>query len=380
MGLNKLIDKVNYNARMNCCGCGACLAVCPVNSIYAVVKERGTIYYEINDNCIGCGKCKKVCPIEDDLFYPDQKRFYKAITKKKDVLQSSSSGGIAYELSANVIRKGGVVYGAGWNYDEQLVQHIRIDSVEQLSVLQGSKYVQSRISESTYKNICNDLKEKKVLVIGCPCQIAAIRKLTKDSHNLICVDIICHGVPSSKLLNEQLKSITNERVESISFRDGLNFRLAVESKNYSYRSNGLDNPYYSLYLQFVTLRESCYKCKYATRRRVGDITLGDYVESNSRFSCVVFSTQKGSELLLSIQDAIKYEESNAMELNKNHAFNKPTERNIKTDKFTKLYEIYGLQNAYYRCFSFFVFKRFLRKIMGEHLYSTLIIKIKRIDR
>lgn len=357
--------------KKDCCGCGACLAICPVKAIHMEEKERGAIYYKIGDGCINCGKCKSVCPIENNLFHSEQSIFYRAVTKQKEVLRKSSSGGIAFELASMVIHEGGVVYGAGWSSKEQLVQHMRIDSLKQLSKLQGSKYVQSRINEFVYHDICEDIKSKKVLVIGCPCQIAAIRRYTKDNPNLMCIDLICHGVPSSKLLRDQLKLIVKEPIKSISFREGLKFRLDLQSACGAYSLEGLDNPYYSLYLHFASLRESCYKCKYASRNRVGDITLGDYVENNNGFSCIISNTKKGDKMIEKIRVVIELEERDTQLLNENHAYNMPTKKNPKTDKFTNLYNKHGLLYAYYMSFPIFVLKRMIRRILGEHIYTSM---------
>lgn len=52
-----------------------------------------------------------------------------------------------------------------------------------------------------------DLKEgKEVLFTGTPCEVAGLKKyLRKEYDNLYTLDLICHGVPSSELLNAFLK-------------------------------------------------------------------------------------------------------------------------------------------------------------------------------
>ena len=48
------------------------------------------------------------------------------------------------------------------------------------------------------KAVRTDLKAGiKVLFSGTPCQVAGLRAfLKKDYPNLICIDLVCHGVPS----------------------------------------------------------------------------------------------------------------------------------------------------------------------------------------
>lgn len=364
-------------ANKQCYGCGACAAICPVKAIYIEEKERGTIYYKIGEQCIHCRKCVNVCPINTNLFHSEKNMFYKAVTRNKDILKKSSSGGIAYEMAYMILQEGGVVYGSGWNVNDQLVEHMRIDNIEQLQQLQGSKYVQSRMKEQIYYDMCEDLKTRKVLIIGTPCQIAAVRKYAKDHPNLWCIDLICHGVPSARLFNDQLKLLVSDPVRSISFRNGLSFRLDIKSDSKTCSIEGLDNPYYSLFLHYASLREDCYSCKYARRTRVGDITLGDYVEEDTGFSCVVPNTYKGQELINKSKDIIEYTERDAKLLNENYAFNHATVKHSSTEKFTKLYHKHGLLYAYYMCFPIFTLKRYIRKILGEQRYTKILRIIKK---
>ena len=79
--------------------------------------------------------------------------------------------------------------------------HCWIDSIEDLPLLQGSKYVQSN-PEDAYKKARDFLEEGiEVLFTGTPCQIAALYSfLNKRYENLITMDFICHGVSSPKVL------------------------------------------------------------------------------------------------------------------------------------------------------------------------------------
>ena len=57
---------VLYQEKADCCGCGACLNICPRNAIKMEADEYGFLYPEIDSNlCIGCRKCKSVCAFQD---------------------------------------------------------------------------------------------------------------------------------------------------------------------------------------------------------------------------------------------------------------------------------------------------------------------------
>ena len=188
---------------------------------------------------------------------------------------------------------------------------------------------------------------------------------------MFCIDIVCHGVASSKMLSEQLKKITNDKINSISFRNGLEFRLKIDTDNKTYEKNGYDVPYYSLYLNFASLRESCYSCQYAQIRRVGDITIGDFVDEKEGVSLVICNSNKGEMIFSKLQENIVYKEKNICLLSSNTALFKPSHRSENSKKFALLYEKYGLIKAYNKSFRKLKIKRKIRGILGDRLYMKL---------
>lgn len=359
------------NEVKNCSGCGLCYASCPVKAIHKVERERGVTYFEANETCIKCGKCIKLCPTYKDLQHDEQKVFLSAAAKDKNAIALSSSGGAAYEISKEILNRGGVVYGAAWDIHSQSVKHIKAIAADDLKLLQGSKYVQSEIDKETYESVVADLKDKEVLFIGCPCQVAAIRSLCCDHENLYTIDIVCHGVSSPKLLKEQLDLIVHEPVRAISFRDGLRFRFRVETENEVYEERAGLVPYYSLYLNFASLRETCYSCRYANRKRIGDITVGDYIENGMGNSLIICNTDKGNAVIQSVKERMNYGEHEINLLSINHSFNKPTDKPMQTARFTELYPKYGLKRAYEASFRKLVFKRKIQSLVGEEMIKKI---------
>ena len=108
----------------------------------------------------------------------------------------SSSGGVFSELATVILQMGGIVYGA--IYDEKgEVRHIGIECQEELGKLRGAKYSQS-ILDDTFLNLKKQLDSgRTVLFSGTPCQVAGLKSFLKhDYDNLVCIDFVCHGVPS----------------------------------------------------------------------------------------------------------------------------------------------------------------------------------------
>lgn len=268
-----------------CTGCSLCAFVCSKKSIsMQPIDNLGHLYPIIDQNtCVDCGLCKKVCPSIHPLPKQRPLECFAAWSKDIEDYKSSTSGGVASVLSQYIINKGGVVYGCAMLPDV-IVKHIRVDKIEDLYRLKGSKYAQSDISE-VIPLIKKDIKEgKEVLFTGTPCQCAAVRNIFKEQpENLYLVDLICHGVPSLKLLQNHItKVFGSTNIEKVIFRDAkgqyeialLNGEKVLYQK---YLNNSRYNDFYiNSFFDGYTFRNSCYLCQYAKPERAFDITIGDF--------------------------------------------------------------------------------------------------------
>ncbi len=310
-----------------CTGCGACENICPVDAIKLLPNKEGFGVPSIDSNkCIGCLKCEKCCPVinNKEINYGNEPKVYAAWNNDAKIRKGSSSGGIFSALAETIIKKGGVVCGAA--YDASMnVNHIIIDSIDDIVKLRGSKYVQSNINK-VYREIKEYLKKDKlVLFVGTPCQVSGLKNyIVKDFDNLYCCDFICHGVPSQLLFNKYIKWIENKNNIKISH---FNFRHKIKgwydaSRVYNNKTilKGLDDAYFIWFNKNLSLRESCYKCPAIGLPRKGDITIADFwrigmrnkfhslKEINKGISLIVTNNNKGSLLLKFISEKISHEE------------------------------------------------------------------------
>ena len=302
--------------KKDCCGCGVCRNACPKKCIVMKEDKLGFFYPEVNaDSCIECGLCERVCPFEHHVLNLPRK-VYAAWNTDEAAYSRSSSGGAAYALGSYVIENGGVVYGCEGNGVE--IKHVRVDSIDDLKRLQGSKYVQSNLAD-IYKNIKSDLESgKTVLFTGTPCQTAAVRNYVgKKDANLYLVDLICHGVPSMKMLHDHISAIVpaylksslkdNSSDVSVSFREGDKYQLKVSAKDFKYCELPHKDTYFRTFLKGTTYRNSCYHCPFGTNKRAGDLTIGDFwgftspeilpQHVNSGLSVMLPITEKGLHLM-----------------------------------------------------------------------------------
>ena len=181
----------------DCTGCGACVAVCPTKALL-FAEKKGFLYPQIQtEKCVYCGKCSKICPVEKGVVSSRIAYAYAMRSVNDNIVLNSSSGGVITSI-CEAILKAGVVYGASFD-DDFVLKHIRVDELSDLERIRKSKYVQSEIIHC-FDQINKDLNDgKKVLFIGTPCQVAAVKSVVGEHDNLITVDIVCHGVPSPGL-------------------------------------------------------------------------------------------------------------------------------------------------------------------------------------
>ncbi len=310
---------VLFKRKEDCCGCGACLNICPKQAITMNEDEYGFLYPIIDeDKCVRCGLCKKVCAFQNREETNVPLGCYAVVNENAEQASRSASAGVFAAIAEKVIGDGGIVYGAAFTQNWG-VHHIAIDNLKDLVKLQGSKYAHSDI-ERTFSEAKKELlKGRWVLFTGTPCQVAGLYEfLGKDYENLITADIVCHGVPSSRMLQDYLKTIEKRyggKITAFTFRDkligwGINGSAVIKGRKIKIWQSA------SSYLYFFTrgwlYRENCYKCKYACEHRPADITLGDYWgiekqhpellgkggwDENKGISCVIENTSKGMEVI-----------------------------------------------------------------------------------
>ena len=301
--------------KSHCCGCNACAEICPKHCIEMKADSKGFLYPQIDaDVCIECGLCDKVCPFPiENPPPPPPPPAYAAWSVDRKIHLSSSSGGAAYVFSKYIIEKGGVVYGCC--ADGLDIRHIRVDKVEELYKLQGSKYVQSDV-RGVFSQVKTELRNSlNVLFLGTPCLVAGLKNYIKHiPENLYLVDLICHGVPSLQMLQDHITDITKGRiVESLSFRKGNNYVLNLKGNSWNYSTSSYWNDCFlrGFYGSIIN-RSSCYSCPFATSKRVSDITVGDFwglqmieklpVEVQDGVSVLLPCTEKGIQLINMVKE------------------------------------------------------------------------------
>lgn len=304
-----------------CCGCAACVQICPKKCIKMKEDSEGFLYPEVDQSaCVDCGRCESVCPIQNAKICGDKvQKTYVAYANDEAMRLASSSGGIFTLVAEQVLKNGGMVFGAAFD-DSFMVHHIGVENSEDLERLRGSKYLQSRI-ENTYIETKEALKSGKIILYtGTACQIAGLHHfLKRDYENLYTVDVLCHGVPSPKLWDKYLKEqskLNGGALKQTSFRQKTfgwkDFSMELQFSNSKiYEKIFKEDAFMKLFLRNICLRPSCHDCKFKKLERLSDLSIGDCwgiqnympnMDDDKGTSVVLIHSEKGAKLFDAIAD------------------------------------------------------------------------------
>ena len=342
-----------------CSGCSACKNVCPKNAITMKENEEGFLYPVIDElKCINCNLCTKTCPVLNKKKCNDIPETIIAKNTNNLDRKTSSSGGIFQLIASYILDNKGIVYGA--TYKDKKVYHIGIEKENELDKIKGSKYVQSNVS-----NIFTDIKDnldKKRLVFFCgtACQVAGLKAfLRKEYDNLYTADVICHGTPSPKVFEEYCKYLEkeyNSKIKDYYFRNkDISWRFyqtkVIFNNNKIYKNYYVNDMYIKAFLQNISLRKSCYECRFKENKHVSDITLGDYwgikkyhksFNDKKGISVIFLNTLKGKEIITKLNN-IEYKDipfNEAIYLNE--AYYKSSKYNNRRESFFKDFNNKGI--------------------------------------
>lgn len=281
----------------------------------------------------------------------------------------SRSGGIFTALSDIILHTNGVVYGCVLTEDFRAV-HVRAETAEERNCMRGSKYIQSHLGD-TYKNVMADLEAgRKVLFSGTSCQVAGLRNFLRiDYENLLCIDIVCHGVPSPKVWKNYLlwqERTHHSKVIAVDFRNKRDFgwRDHVETITMENGVSVNSRVFARLFLGRNILRPSCFECSYKAIMHPGDITIADYwgiekaapdLDDNKGVSLVLVNNEKGESVFEKVKSDVVWKVTrieDSMQPSLVSPFDKPGERSqfwndfYKSDfnKIAKKYGGVGLKN------------------------------------
>lgn len=296
-----------------CFGCGSCYQVCPKKAIQMKVDAEGFLYPTVDtEKCIRCNLCHKACPAEHLPEKNEPMQALAGFVNDSSIRKQSASGG-AFKAIVKCAAENAHVYGVEWS-SRNSVKHSCASRADAYSKFSKSKYIQSDTNE-TFMAVKSDLDNGiEVVYVGTPCQLAGLKSyLGKYYQGLLSVDLVCHGVPSSAVLERYFQSCEkrSNTIVKINFREKavrngkLNSKCAVieysngKRKIVDYDSSG----FLRGFANGLFFRPSCATCPFACSGRVSDLTIGDawgieHIDSainpHEGVSLILANTEKGA--------------------------------------------------------------------------------------
>lgn len=371
---------VLYLDETECCGCGLCSIMCPSGAIEMKESKAGFLFPVIDeDSCVSCMRCVQCCAFNSKGLHSPSQAVY-AAAQDDEMIKRSASGGVFASIAESVLRDGGIVYGCGWRSTGRLLEasFLRVTDSDSLGAILGSKYVQSDIS-AVLPDIRRDVLSGRIVLVGAvPCQIGCVKEYLGGGHrNLLTMDLVCHGFPSRRFLEDELREFVGEQDNLV----GLSFRnKEIGWGPSSFELNGIihkmdggktrigpikaeESPYYFFFEGAQSVRPSCTRCPYSCPERIGDITVGDYwgIEVRSpkllKQNGGIFDEELGVSILMCNSDIgersiEKYGSSLIMHditfedaANCNRNLISPTTRKLTGRLFLTLYGLFGYKGA-----------------------------------
>lgn len=321
------------------------MQVCAKSAITMIEDKDGFRYPLLDESkCVECGLCKMTCPKNNmPLMFENDKYVFGGYHKDSETRFESTSGGAFSAIVDVFCDENYVIFGA--EADGLNVSHKYIMDKAEIFRFRKSKYTQSNIG-GAYTDAKDFLQQgKKVLFSGTPCQIAGLKSYlgSIEQGKLLTVEVVCEGVPSPlyiRKLEQSLYGKYGAKVKSLDYRykgkslfsngkwDFQQTKIELENRKKEIKIDRWFNPFWSVWLQHLMSRPSCYECPFAKEGRVADITLGDLwgvhiycpelYGKNGGSSLVVCNTEKGKKVgvkaqnlmvsrELRFEDAIKYQ-------------------------------------------------------------------------
>lgn len=294
---------------------------CKVDAIFLKYDKSNNIYPVIDKKkCIGCKQCEKFCPMLNQSKKNKIIKCYAGYNMNEEDRKNAASGGIATSIYRYAIKKSILFNGVVLDKKNFEAHHQLGNSEIDLVKFRNSKYTFSFMDDIVVLISENIRQNMETIFIGLPCQCAAVKRycinLNLNIEKLMLIDIVCHGVPSPKYLEEHISSVfLKKEINNIFFRDPLkgtsNFIFSIYGKDKTYSKKVESNDNYQIGYHNATIyRENCYQCIYATNDRIGDLTICDYPslgkikeyknakdEIKKGISCIIVNSKKGEILI-----------------------------------------------------------------------------------
>lgn len=216
-----------------CCGCGACVAICPTDALEMRQTAAGFIVAAENGKgkCIECDKCLHICPgihmnastsdEVDDPFIGPVDTAYWGWAANAPTRRNGASGGVITAILQQLMISGSIEAAllTRWNPDNSLEHETFIARhPDELNQTQKSRYCPVALNTRF-----NDLLEfRNVAVVGLPCHLQGIRNLIRDGvegTSILSIGLFCERTLSTQVIDRlTTTAVGEETIECFEYK------------------------------------------------------------------------------------------------------------------------------------------------------------------
>jgi coenzyme F420 hydrogenase subunit beta len=176
-----------------CSGCGACIAVCPADSLSfdegeMVVSPRSNAYCKQATDSVSCGACFDVCPRTGSQPAETLGSYLELYTAKATFeVPHKQSGGAVTAILANALDEGLIDAIVTVTEDRWTLKpsSVIITKTEVLIQQAGSRYSWWVPLLAALKYAAVEHKYKRIAVIGVPCAVQAVARMRESKNDLL---------------------------------------------------------------------------------------------------------------------------------------------------------------------------------------------------
>ncbi|MDN5290606.1 MAG: hypothetical protein PWQ06_845 [Anaerophaga sp.] len=317
-----MIDEYLNIDKEFCSGCGACQTICPTKAITFDKTLNGLNYPVINSSiCIKCNLCYKVCSLKENINNTEIPRInelksdaYYGYSLDSSLRFDSASGGIVSQLTKDALKNkivDTVVCASQNENNEILLNFIKSEDVDRLP--KGSIYRQVILLRDFIQNI-EKKNSEKILVIGLPCHIAAVKALHEISPRIKRKELYTIALFCKQTKDERFSNFIRYYLKAPNRKDRINYRgggwpgiTSIGNKSTVCTDFRLG----FMWGTFCYTPDYCLKCRDALGVN-GDISVGDawlkkYMSSDDKGSSLfLVNSEKGSELFKNAKNCIYF--------------------------------------------------------------------------
>ncbi len=292
--------KLNVWDTDKCCGCGACVGVCPTEALYF---DEGADHPTSNDYCkvtrdaVPCAACYSACPRVEETTSDGFGEIISIVeSKSKARLSEAQSGGVVSSLLAAAFEARLIDGAIVMNVDKwtQLAQPTFVQSSDEALRSAGSKYVWAPVLKAL-RDAVEDRKLHKIAVVGTPCVATAVKRIRESNVDVLSIyknairfsfGLFCTEIFTNNLLNE-LRTTYGIEPWEISGLD-VKGKLIIKRRNQEALELSLKDA-------GVSKRKGCDHCVDFTSENA-DLSFGS-VGASQGHTAIIVRTNEGEGLL-----------------------------------------------------------------------------------